>query len=267
MKDIIIAGNWKMNTAPVEAVKLFNEIESYFVENSYKSIPFVQNGKLKFVACPPFVYLQTLQMLVNQSKSLLSLGAQNCHFESKGAFTGEVSPTMLKDLGIKYTIIGHSERRTFFAETNETISKKIKSALESDLIPIFCIGETLEERQTGKTNDILKNQIEIGLSQILDVATDLKSKIVIAYEPVWAIGTGLAATTEQVRDTHTFIKNEVKRILNLDLPILYGGSLNENNANELLRLENVNGGLIGGASLKADSFCKIIEIANSILKN
>lgn len=267
MKDIIIAGNWKMNTAPVEAVKLFNEIESFFVANNYKSKNSVQSGKLKFVACPPFVYLQTLQMLVNQSKSLLNLGAQNSHFENKGAFTGEVSPMMLKDLGIKYTIIGHSERRTYFAETDETISKKIKSALENDLIPIFCIGETLEERQSGKTNDILKNQLEIGLSLVTNIDNNLKSKIVIAYEPVWAIGTGLAATTEQVSETHTFIKNEVSRILNLDLPILYGGSLNENNANELLSLDNVNGGLIGGASLKADSFCKIIEIANSVLQS
>ena len=176
---------------------------------------------------------------------------------------------MLKEIGTKYVILGHSERRTIFNESDESINLKIKSVLENNLIPIFCIGETLEQRQNNQTNEVLKNQLLIGLNGIRKLIIDSNhtqiNDLVIAYEPVWAIGTGLAATTDQVAETHNFIKNEVQSILGLDIPILYGGSLNENNALELLSLENVNGGLIGGASLKSESFTKIISIAENIL--
>lgn len=265
MKEMIIAGNWKMNTTPIEAVKLVNEIDNFLNENQYSIKESVLNEKLKYVVCPPFLYLQTLLMVAKQNNSLLNFGAQNCYFEESGAFTGEISSKMLNEIGAKFAILGHSERRTIFKESDELINKKIKSVLNSNLTPIFCIGETLEQRQNGTTNEVLKNQLLIGLEGIKEILKNNSNlKFVIAYEPVWAIGTGLAATTEQVGETHNFIKNEVNSILGLEIPILYGGSLNEKNAQELLTLENVNGGLIGGASLKLESFTKIIEIAESI---
>ncbi len=269
MKEIIIAGNWKMNTIPVEANKLINDIDNFLNENNFSKLTSIKENKLKFVVCPPNLYLQTLLIVAKQNNSLLNFGAQNCYNEPKGAYTGEISANMLKEIGTKYVILGHSERRTIFNESDESINLKIKSVLENNLIPIFCIGETLEQRQNNQTNEVLKNQLLIGLNGIRKLLIDSNHTqihdLVIAYEPVWAIGTGLAATTDQVAETHNFIKNEVQSILGLDIPILYGGSLNENNAHELLSLENVNGGLIGGASLKSESFTKIISIAENIL--
>lgn len=264
MKKIIIAGNWKMNTSISEAENLYTNINNYLTANNYSNKVSFNNDSRQILICPPFLYLQQLQNLATQDKSIIKVGSQNLHQELKGAYTGEISATMLQSIGISHSIIGHSERRQYFAETDELIAKKIRTSLLNNITPIFCIGESLYERENGITNEVLAKQLQLGLSEIMDLEQGLKAKIIIAYEPVWAIGTGLAATSKQVSETHTFIKEELSKLLNLDLPILYGGSLNEKNAEELLNLENVNGGLIGGASLKAESFTTIIEISNSI---
>jgi len=276
-KKLIIAGNWKMNTDMDFAISLISDIDSHLerlyttiqdaISDSNLSNSMSQN--LNVLAFPPFLFLNPLNDILKSKNSKLSLGAQNCFYENGGAFTGEISALMLSQNNIKYVIIGHSERRTIFGETDELLSNKIKSALDNNLIPIFCIGETLEQRQNGKTNEVLFNQINIGLSKILQYSQSnsqsILSNIIIAYEPVWAIGTGLSATNEQIDETHNFINTEINNLLGFVLPILYGGSLNENNAKEILEINNVSGGLIGGASLKSASFNKILDIATDII--
>lgn len=246
-----------MNTNLETAKNLISEIDSHL------KVGF--NNNLNVLAFPPYLFLQPLNEILKSNNSKISIGAQNCFYENSGAFTGEISALMLSQLNINYVIIGHSERRTIFGETDELLSNKIKSALDNNLNPIFCIGETLEQRQNGTTNQILLNQLNIGLSKVLTLSPSILSKIIIAYEPVWAIGTGLSANNEQIDETHNFINNEINSLLGFELPILYGGSLNENNASEILKIDNVSGGLIGGASLKSPSFNKIIDIAIDIL--
>lgn len=277
-KKLIIAGNWKMNTDMDFAISLISDIDSHLDglyntnqdANSNSNLSNSMSQNLNVLAFPPFLFLNPLNDILKSKNSKLSLGAQNCFYENGGAFTGEISALMLSQNSIKYVIIGHSERRTIFGETDELLSNKIKSALDNNLIPIFCIGETLEQRQNGKTNEVLFNQINIGLSKILQYSQSnsqsILSNIIIAYEPVWAIGTGLSATNEQIDETHNFINTEINNLLGFVLPILYGGSLNENNAKEILEINNVSGGLIGGASLKSASFNKILDIAIDILK-
>ncbi|MCX7736196.1 MAG: triose-phosphate isomerase [Candidatus Kapabacteria bacterium] len=253
---MIIAGNWKMNTLPNEAENLVSNIISGIQNKDYKS---------EIVVCPPFTNLQTVSTLIYNSK--IKLGAQNCFYEPKGAFTGEISIPMLKFFDVEYIIIGHSERRTYFSETDELINKKAKAILESGLKPIICIGETLQEREQGKTFEILFNQLDLCLKDLKDKNF---SNIVIAYEPVWAIGTGISATTEQIEEAHNEIKHYIGKKFNLnedDIVLQYGGSVTADNSEEILSIKNVNGALIGGASLKSEIFLKIIDIAENILQS
>lgn len=253
MKKYLVAGNWKMNKTISESIELAKRI----LESTLK-----QNFKSDVLIAPPFTSLPTVSKIVENSKILL--GAQNCHYESSGAFTGEISPIMLKDIGCKYVIIGHSERRHIFGETDLLINKKIRSAIEFKLIPIFCIGETLDERDTGLTFNILERQIRLGLKGLQ--TTEIE-KIVIAYEPVWAIGTGIRARTEQISEVHSFIRKFLQEVYGCSslLPlILYGGSVNAKNCAEIFEINDVNGALVGGASLQANEFISIIQQSDKV---
>lgn len=233
MKNLIVA-NWKMNPANLEeAEELFGGIKNGAKETS-----------AEVVICPPFVFLPLLKGL--------TLGAQNIYFEEKGAFTGEISVSMLKDLGIKYVIIGHSERRKYFGETDETVNKKIKKALEAGLKIIFCVGETAQEREAEKTQEVLKRQVQEGLKDIIDI-----ENIDVAYEPVWAIGTGNNCSVEQTKESIDFIRKFVKQ----DTRILYGGSVKSENSGAYVKEAGANGLLVGGASLVAKEFIKIVKSA------
>lgn len=210
------------------------------------------------IVCPPFTSLETATTLLKGSK--IKLGAQNMHYEENGAFTGEVSASMLKSVGCKFVILGHSERRTIFGETDEVINLKIKKAIASGLKPIFCVGETLEERENGLTEKVVETQIKNGLKGIPE--SDL-SELIVAYEPVWAIGTGKTASPEQAQEVHKFIRNLIKSQFSSNLAenivIQYGGSVKPENAAELFSQQDIDGGLIGGASLKASSFMAIVN--------
>ncbi|HEY0177219.1 MAG TPA: triose-phosphate isomerase [Pedobacter sp.] len=253
MRKKIVAGNWKMNTDYSEGISLFSEIVNIVKDE--------KKGDQIAIICAPFTHLNSLSKLGGES---VKIGAQNCHQNESGAFTGEISAKMIKSVGCEYVIIGHSERRQYFAESDELLAEKTKIALANDLTPIFCIGETLDERNNGDFFNILKNQLVNGLF-ILD-AGDF-SKTVIAYEPVWAIGTGLTATAEQAQEVHAFIRAEVAAHYNEavaeDTSILYGGSCNPKNAAELFAQKDIDGGLIGGASLKSRDFADIVKTFNS----
>jgi triosephosphate isomerase len=245
-----------MNTEIPGAIDLAAKISKFAEENYHSNV--------NVLICPPF--LNICRIVHNINDEYVKIGAQNCHFEKNGAFTGEISAPMLKHSGCSYVILGHSERRELFKESDEFINKKIKSVLEEQMFPILCIGEKLEERKSGKTFDILKSQLKGSLEGL--TLSDIR-KVTIAYEPVWAIGTGVSATPEQAQETHKWIKDYLKSTYgdaSEDIKILYGGSMKETNAEELLKLPDVDGGLIGGASLKAESFTKIIEIANKLSK-
>ncbi len=251
MKKMLIAGNWKMNTNVFEAEKLAQYILGFLKSSDEVSS--------KVLICPPFTNLYPISKLVDGTSLLL--GSQNCHFEQKGAFTGEISIEMLDYCGVSHIIIGHSERRAYFDESDELINKKLLAILDFGKTPILCIGETLDERNSGNTFNVLSKQLNADLE---GVSAEAIENIVIAYEPVWAIGTGVSATTEQVVEAHNWIRQFLVEKFGeaaKGVALLYGGSLNEKNANELLAIENVNGGLIGGASLKGESFAEIIKIA------
>lgn len=255
MKRFLIAGNWKMNTLPDEAVNLVTAVS--------KGLSGIDLSSIDVLICPPFINLPIVTMQkVNEH---IKFGAQNCFFEEKGAFTGEVSPTMLNSIGTQYVILGHSERRTIFLENNEIVNKKIKSAIKYGLKAILCIGETLEQRNSGRTLEIITNQLLEGLKGIEE---NKSSQIVIAYEPVWAIGTGVSATESQAEEVHTEIRKILSNLYkNAErIPILYGGSMNAENATSLLAQKNIDGGLIGGASLKYNDFLTIIKSAAEISK-
>ena len=249
MRNIVIAGNWKMNNDLKESEKLIVELKNL-----------LQNEKLNcdVIVCPPFTSLSEASKLVKGT--VIKLGAQNMHFEDNGAFTGEISAPMLKSVGCEFVILGHSERRHIFGESDEVINKKIKKALAAGLKPIFCIGELLEERENGTTNDIVKRQVLKGLDGIS--AEDMKN-IIVAYEPVWAIGTGKTASPAQAQEVHEFIRDLIEIDYSLevanDLVIQYGGSVKPDNAKELLSQKDIDGALVGGACLKADSFLGIIK--------
>jgi len=210
------------------------------------------------VLFPPYVYLDTAVRMCRNST--LRVGAQNTFYEKQGAYTGEISPVMLRDIGCEYVILGHSERRRYFGETNQIINKKMKSCLDAGLIPVLCIGETLEQRQEGLTFDILNEQLVYGLE---GVDGELIKKTIIAYEPVWAIGTGMSANAAQAQEAHAFIRHTLKNFAGDEaagqVRILYGGSLTPKNARELMEEEDIDGGLIGGASLRPELFCEIIK--------
>jgi triosephosphate isomerase len=256
MKPMLIAGNWKMNTIPSEAVELTNAIINGIGEKKLSSTVLI---------CPPYTNLYPVSQICKNSS--VNLGAQNCYFKPSGAFTGEISIPMIKSLNCTYIIIGHSERRTYFNETDELINTKAMAILDAGLIPVICLGETLEERQSNRTFEILKRQLSVGLNNI-----DIKfaDNIVIAYEPVWAIGTGLTASIEQIDESHKFIRNFLITQFSdkaNNIPILYGGSVNSENSMQILAVADVNGALIGGASLKADSFLSIINDAEKVLNS
>ncbi|NCP46689.1 MAG: triose-phosphate isomerase [Flavobacteriales bacterium CG18_big_fil_WC_8_21_14_2_50_32_9] len=248
MRKKIVAGNWKMNTSFEEAITLIEEIKKCTISNG-----------LELIVNPPFVYCQPLAQSLKSSA--IKLGAQNCSEHQSGAFTGEIAATMLQSIGVTYVIIGHSERRSLFNETDETIAKKINQAIHSNLQPIFCCGEQLSEREANNHFERVKTQLENGLFHLSE--TDFK-KVIIAYEPVWAIGTGITATSDQAQEMHQFIRTLVSKHYTHEIAencsILYGGSCNASNAKELFSKPDVDGGLIGGASLKAVDF---IAIANS----
>jgi len=250
MKKYFIVGNWKMNMAYREAVKLVKDIDSM-------TKPLDSN--LEVVLCTPYIHIPVL--VETLSHSAVRIGAQNCNENKSGAFTGEVSAEMIKSYDCDYVILGHSERREYFNESNELINKKILIALENNLKVILCIGESLDERQNDETNIVLNTQLRFCLSNI---PKEEYENIIIAYEPIWAIGTGLTASNEQINETHNAIRNYLIEIIGgkgISVPILYGGSLNDKNASDILKIKEVYGGLIGGASLKSESFVNIIKTA------
>ena len=250
MRKKVIAGNWKMNKNLTDSQELVTKIISGLGSDA----------KCDVIVCPPFTSLNEVHSLVKNTP--VKLGAQNMHYENSGAFTGEISADMLLSVGCEYVILGHSERRAIFGESDEMINKKIKKALESGLNSIFCVGESLEQRENGSTMDVVKTQITKGLEGI-DAAG--LSKIIIAYEPVWAIGTGKTATPEQAQEVHSFIRNLIAENFSDEeadnLIIQYGGSVKPENAGELLAQKDIDGALVGGACLKADSFLSIIASA------
>jgi triosephosphate isomerase len=253
MSKFLIAGNWKMNTNAFEAEKLSGYVAGYLKENP---------ARCEVLMCPPFTSIASVGETVKGSH--IKLGAQNCYHEQKGAFTGEISINMLRYIDVTYIIIGHSERRKIFGETDELINKKIKAVLDAELTPVFCIGETIDERNAGKTYEVIEKQITSGLNGI---PAEKIAKCVIAYEPVWAIGTGISATPEQAGEAHTNIRSFLKDKYGEEvsaIKLLYGGSMNEKNCRELLSLKDVDGGLIGGASIKGDSFIEIIRSADEL---
>ncbi len=249
MRKKVIAGNWKMHYDLSESQNLISRITSGL------------NGKqinCEIIVCPPFTSLSEASLLLKDTP--VKLGAQNMYFQESGAFTGEISPKMLKGVGCEYVILGHSERRTIFKENDGLINEKIKAALKAGLKPIFCVGETLEERESGKEKDVLKTQLSGGLNEI---SLDEMKQIIIAYEPVWAIGTGKTASPAQAEEMHVYIRDYISDDFSTEIAenliIQYGGSVKPDNARDLLSLENIDGALIGGACLKADSFISIIE--------
>ncbi|MHB1685988.1 MAG: triose-phosphate isomerase [Ignavibacteriaceae bacterium] len=251
MRSKVIAGNWKMNNDLTESQNLISKL-----------IEGIGSEKINcdVIICPPFTSLSLSASLIKGS--MIKLGAQNMYFEESGAFTGEVSASMLKSVGCEFVILGHSERRTIFGETDAIINKKIKKALSSGLKPIFCVGETLQERESGVTNSIIKRQVNEGLKDLTE--KDLET-IIIAYEPVWAIGTGRTATPEQAQEVHNFIRSLISDKFSTasaeKMVIQYGGSVKPDNAKELLSQKDIDGALVGGACLKADSFIGIIKAA------
>lgn len=246
MRKPVIIGNWKMNKDLDEAKKLVKEIVSEKLDNTVEK-----------VICVPFVYVTEVNKLLEGSD--VGLGVQNMYFENRGAFTGEISPIMLKSCGVSYVILGHSERRTIFNETDEIINKKVKSALQYKLIPILCCGETLEERNLGIEKDIVEKQIRNTLD---DISVNDIEKVIIAYEPIWAIGTGLTASSDDAENMIKFIREILYDIygnLSENIRIQYGGSVKPNNIKDLMQKENVDGALVGGACLESTSFRALIN--------
>jgi triosephosphate isomerase (TIM) len=249
MRKKIVAGNWKMNMDLTEGIKFAASVDKYFRENP--------SGKAQVILCTPFIHLAGVAEIVKHGK--IALGAQNCASEASGAYTGEVSAYMVKSTGAEYVIIGHSERRQYYHEDDKLLNKKTLLAINSGLKVIFCCGEVLKEREDGKHFLIVKRQLEEGL---FSLTAEQMDSIVVAYEPVWAIGTGLTATPDQAQEMHKYIRDLVKEKYGNDcakkLPILYGGSCKPSNAAEIFSKADVDGGLIGGASLKKEDFAGIV---------
>ncbi|KHO40192.1 triose-phosphate isomerase [Clostridium tetani] len=247
MRKAIIAGNWKMHNTIDESVKLVEEL-----------IPKVKEAECEVVVCPPFICLPKIREITAGTN--IKVGAQNMYFEEKGAFTGEVSPVMLEKLNIDYVIIGHSERRQYFKETDETVNKKIKAAFEHNLIPILCIGETLNEKENGITEEVVSKQVKLGIFELKEEQVE---KLVIAYEPIWAIGTGKTATSEEANEVIAFIRSTVKSLYGdkvaESVRIQYGGSVKPSTIKEQMSMSDIDGALVGGASLKTDDFSAIVN--------
>ena len=249
MRKNIVAGNWKMNTTLPEGLQLAKE-----VNDALKGV----DAKCDVIICVPFTHLASINGVIDKNR--LGLGAENCADHVSGAYTGEVSAPMVASTGATYVILGHSERRQYYGETSETLKEKVKLALANGLTPIFCIGEVLEEREAGKHFEVVKTQIEDAL---FDLSAEDFSKLILAYEPVWAIGTGKTATDDQAQEIHAYIRSVIEGKYGKEVAentsILYGGSCKPSNAKELFANPDVDGGLIGGAALKADSFMGIVE--------
>ena len=247
MRRKVIAGNRKMNMLPNEAIEYIQSFE-----------PMVKDSKAEIILCVP--YTDLFYCLMNAQGTNIKIGAQNMHFAENGAYTGEISGKMLKSIGVEYVIIGHSERRQYFNETDETVNKKIKAAFENELKPIVCVGETLEQREAGKTESIITSQTRFALEGL---TADQVKNTIIAYEPIWAIGTGKTATSEDANNSIKAIRAEIKRLYGDDVAeeviIQYGGSVKSSNAKELFSTSDIDGGLVGGASLKPDEFSKIVN--------
>lgn len=253
MRKINISGNWKLNKTASETKELLAELTAAVAGAT----------KTEIVVCPTFVSLTTARDALQSSN--VKLGAQNLFWEESGAFTGEISGTQLKNVGCEYVIIGHSERRQYFNETDATVNKRLKAALNAGLLPIVCVGETLEERESENTFTVIENQISGAFAGISAAAM---AKITIAYEPVWAIGTGKTASPAQAEEVHAFIRNKIANLFNQQISeniiIQYGGSVKPSNAFELLSQPNIDGALVGGASLDAESFAGIVHAAEKI---
>ena len=246
MRKPIIAGNWKMHKTIAEALEFVNEVKDR-----------VNNDKVEAVICAPFTLLKDLKQATKGTN--IKIGAQNMHFEEKGAFTGEISPLMLKELDMDYVVIGHSERRQYFNETDETVNKKVLKALEVGIDPILCVGETLEEREAGNTKDVCKVQVEKALE---NVSKEDLAKVVIAYEPVWAIGTGKTATSEDANDVIAYIREVVANLygeLANEVRIQYGGSVKPSSVAEIMNQSDIDGALVGGASLEANDYVELVN--------
>lgn len=254
MRKKIVAGNWKMNLDYQEGISLFSEVINMVNDEV--------TGQQHAVVCSPFIHISSLVQLA-KGYNKVSVGAQNAHQAESGAYTGEVSAKMIKSAGAEYVILGHSERRQYFGETNELLAKKTDTALKNDLTPIFCIGETLQEREANEHFAVIKKQLEEG---IFHLDAEQFASLVLAYEPVWAIGTGKTATAEQAQEIHAFIRGEIAAKYGQEIAdgttILYGGSCNPKNAPELFAQADIDGGLIGGASLKSRDFVDIVKVFN-----
>lgn len=247
MRKKVIAGNWKMNKLPNEAIE--------FVE---KLTPLVNDTENEVILCVP--YIDLFYVLMQTQGTNIKVGAQNMHWEEKGAYTGEISGNMLQKMGVEYVIIGHSERRAYFAETDETVNKKVKAALSYGLKPIICVGETLEQREAGITKDIITKQTELAIEGLTN---EQVSGLIIAYEPIWAIGTGKTATSEDANESIKWIREKIVEKCGQETAngviIQYGGSVKSSNAKELFGMSDIDGGLVGGASLEAEEFSKIVN--------
>lgn len=247
MRKKVIAGNWKMNMLPNETINFIEEFA-----------PLVKDSEAEVILCVPYVDL--FYALLNAQETNIKIGAQNMHFEEKGAYTGEISGKMLKSIGVEYVIIGHSERRQYFAETDETVNKKLKAAFEYGLKPIVCVGENLEQREAGEAENIITKQTELALKGL---SKDQVKNTIIAYEPIWAIGTGKTATSEDANEAVKAIRSKIAKIYGKEVAenviIQYGGSVKSSNAAELFSTSDIDGGLVGGASLKPEEFAKIVN--------
>lgn len=244
MRKILVAGNWKLNTLADDSFALASDVAAG--QNNFNNT--------EVLLCPPFIWIQAVKKAIESSP--VKLGGQNLYWEDKGAYTAEISGSMLKSAGCEYVIIGHSERRQYFGETDETVNKRLKKAIEHGLCPIVCLGENLDERENGKTADVIKKQFNKGFAGFSDF-----DKIVISYEPIWAIGTGKTATPEQAQEIHKLLRELLNSVTKSagNIRILYGGSVKPGNAAELIALPDIDGFLVGGASLKADDFNGIIK--------
>ena len=247
MRKKVIAGNWKMNMLPNEAINFIEEFA-----------PMVKDTKNEVILCVP--YTDLFYALLNVQGTNIKIGAQNMHWEETGAYTGEVSPNMLKCIGVEYVIIGHSERRQYYNETDETVNKKVKAAFANELTPIVCVGESLEQRENGETEAVITKQTKLALEGL---SNEQVKETIIAYEPIWAIGTGKTATSEDANNSIKVIREEIAKIYGQETAdcviIQYGGSVKSSNAKELFETSDIDGGLVGGASLKPEEFAKIVN--------
>ena len=247
MRKKVIAGNWKMNMLPNEAIAFIEEFT-----------PLVKDTENEVVLCVP--YTDLFYSLMTAQNTNIKIGAQNMHWKESGAYTGEIAPKMLKSIGVEYVILGHSERRQYYNETDETVNLKLKAAFENELKPIVCVGETLEQREAGITAEIITSQTRLALEGLTD---EQVKNTIIAYEPIWAIGTGKTATSEDANNSIIEIRKEIEKIYGKDVAdcviIQYGGSVKSSNAKELFNMSDIDGGLVGGASLKPDEFAKIVN--------